>query len=70
MLGSLGCFGLDNIGQDELDIWCLGVGQQLRGKLRVSRGTKLLDRWTHDTTKPSTGTGNEDHVARHFEGRF
>lgn len=36
LLGSLGGFGLDDIGQDELDVGCLGVGQELRGELNVS----------------------------------
>jgi len=33
MLSSLGCFWLDDIGQDEVNIWGSGVGKELRGKL-------------------------------------
>lgn len=33
VLGSLGCFWLDDIGEDEVDIGCLWVGEELRGKL-------------------------------------
>ena len=36
MFSSLGCFRLDNIGQDEVNIRCSRVGQELRGELDVS----------------------------------
>jgi hypothetical protein len=58
MFGSLGCFWLDDIGQDEVDIRCSRIGQELRGELRVRNDQLVADEGTYDTSQPSSGTGN------------
>lgn len=71
MFCALGCFGLDNIGQDEVDVGCLGVRQKFRCELQdVSGKDKDLGkgedrRGTDDTAEPSTGTGDQDDVLGH-----
>jgi len=64
ILSSLGGFWLDDIGQDEVNIWGSRVGKELRGELSLAQFIGKKE-GTYDTSQPSSGTSNQDDVAWH-----
>jgi hypothetical protein len=54
VLSALWCFWLDNVGENELDIWGLGVGEEGLGELESVRsglGSEVLHKGRRDGTE-------------------